>query len=226
MPSKEQVAGVTADLASRAQLPRHLSGVLAALPKDTHPMVQFSTAVLALQVRPRLAPTSPCSKSLPCHVQFCDACLFLCAQQPWSRLAWWCVFVFPRTATLAWPVGHSNALKFGCLGSPFSGSEVELFSDMGGARGQPASQFAAAYARGVPKTKYWEYAYEDSMDLIAKLPAVAAHIYRATYHGGKHIGHKQDLDWAANLSHMMGACLSLPCWFTQLASLQDQTEGS
>lgn len=76
---------------------------------------------------------------------------------------------------------------------------------MGGARRQPASQFAAAYARGVPKTKYWEYAYEDSMDLIAKLPSVAAHIYRATYHGGKHIGFKQDLDWAANLSHMMGA---------------------
>ena len=63
----------------------------------------------------------------------------------------------------------------------------------------------------MPKTKYWEYAYEDSMDLIAKLPSVAAHIYRATYHGGKHIGLKPDLDWAANLSHMMGACPLLPC---------------
>jgi citrate synthase len=72
-------------------------------------------------------------------------------------------------------------------------------------RRQPESQFAAAYARGVPKTKYWEFAYEDSMNLIAKLPGVAAHIYRNTYHGGKLIEATPGLDWAANLSHMMGA---------------------
>lgn len=70
---------------------------------------------------------------------------------------------------------------------------------------QPESQFAAAYEKGVHKTKYWEYYYEDAMNLIAKLPGVAAHIYRTTYHGGKLIGFKKDLDWAANLAHMMGA---------------------
>ena len=69
---------------------------------------------------------------------------------------------------------------------------------------QPESQFAAAYEKGVHKTKYWEYYYEDAMNLIAKLPGVAAHIYRTTYHGGKLIGFKKDLDWAANLAHMMG----------------------
>lgn len=40
------------------------------------------------------------------------------------------------------------------------------------------SSFVKAYTSGVHKTKFWEYVYEDSMDLIAKLPVVAATIYR------------------------------------------------
>ena len=43
---------------------------------------------------------------------------------------------------------------------------------------QPTSVFAEAYASGIHKTKYWEPVYEDSLNLIAKLPAIAAHIYR------------------------------------------------
>ena len=38
--------------------------------------------------------------------------------------------------------------------------------------------FAEAYASGLHKSKYWEPIYEDSLNLIAKLPAIAAHIYR------------------------------------------------
>merc|ERR1711972_45167 len=38
------------------------------------------------------------------------------------------------------------------------------------------SQFAKAYSAGTHKSKYWEYVYEDSLDLIAKLPPVAATI--------------------------------------------------
>lgn len=67
------------------------------------------------------------------------------------------------------------------------------------------SKFAKAYAQGVHKSKYWECVYEDSMDLIAKLPAVAATIYRNTYHGGK--GKKSvdsSLDWSANFCKMLG----------------------
>jgi citrate synthase len=33
----------------------------------------------------------------------------------------------------------------------------------------------------VAKPQYWEYFYEDSMDLLAKLPRVAALIYRHKY---------------------------------------------
>ena len=73
---------------------------------------------------------------------------------------------------------------------------------------QPTSEFSKAYSRGLHKSKYWDPVYEDSLNLIAKLPAIAAHIYRSTYRGGKHIEADPHLDWAANLSHMMGASLN------------------
>ena len=74
---------------------------------------------------------------------------------------------------------------------------------------QPTSEFLKAYSKGLHKSKYWDPVYEDSLNLIAKLPAIAAHIYRSTYRGGKHIEADPHLDWAANLSHMMGALMRL-----------------
>jgi len=179
VPTKDQVASVTADLARRAALPEHLPAVLGALHKDTHPMIQFSTAVLALQARPCAAAPGPAGAGgatarLPAGRAGPAARLPACKRGFWLG-----------SLTLAYTLWRAD-------GGP-------------AAARQPESQFAAAYARGVPKTKYWEYAYEDSMNLIAKLPGVAAHIYRNTYHGGKLIGAQPGLDWAANLSHMMGA---------------------
>lgn len=55
------------------------------------------------------------------------------------------------------------------------------------------------------KLNYWDPVYEDSMNLIAQLPGVAALIYRNTYKGGELIPRDPKLDWAANLSHQMGA---------------------
>ncbi|XP_055302250.1 probable citrate synthase 2, mitochondrial [Sitodiplosis mosellana] len=67
------------------------------------------------------------------------------------------------------------------------------------------SKFAKAYADGVHKSKYWETTYEDSMDLIAKLPVIAATIYRNTYKDGKGIGSiDPNLDWSANYTRMLG----------------------
>jgi len=43
---------------------------------------------------------------------------------------------------------------------------------------QKDSKFTAAYSAGIPKSQYWEPYFEDSIDLIAKLPSVAAAIYR------------------------------------------------
>ncbi len=39
---------------------------------------------------------------------------------------------------------------------------------------QTSSKYAKAYADGIHKSKYWDPTYEDSMDLIAKLPEIAA----------------------------------------------------
>lgn len=69
---------------------------------------------------------------------------------------------------------------------------------------QPYSEFAKKYGEGLPKTKYWEPTYEDTMNLLAKLPAIAAVIYRRTYKDGKRIRGKKALDWGANFAHMMG----------------------
>jgi citrate synthase len=69
---------------------------------------------------------------------------------------------------------------------------------------QTESLFAKAYREGVGKKDYWDYVYEDSMNLIARLPRVAAYIYRKKYHNNEHIEPDPKLDWAANLAHMMG----------------------
>lgn len=69
---------------------------------------------------------------------------------------------------------------------------------------QSESVFAARYAEGMSKHDYWDAAYEDAMNLIAKMPRVAAYIYRRTYKGGEHIEPNSNLDWAANYAHMLG----------------------
>ncbi|MFP4367163.1 MAG: citrate (Si)-synthase [Bacteroidales bacterium] len=66
------------------------------------------------------------------------------------------------------------------------------------------SKFQNAYMNGLSKVDYWDTTYEDVMDLIARLPRIAAYIYRRKYHNNKHIEPDRSLDWAANLSHMMG----------------------
>lgn len=70
---------------------------------------------------------------------------------------------------------------------------------------QTESKFAKAYAEGVHKSKYWEYVYEDAMDLIAKLPTVAAIIYRNLYRDGTSVtAIDQSKDWSWNFTSMLG----------------------
>lgn len=69
---------------------------------------------------------------------------------------------------------------------------------------QTESLFAKAYAEGINKKDYWSYMYEDTLNLIARLPRVAAYIYRRKYKGGQHIQPNGMLDWAANFAHMLG----------------------
>ncbi|CAG0949547.1 MAG: citrate (Si)-synthase, eukaryotic [Bacteroidetes bacterium] len=117
IPTEEDVRTLSNELARRSIVPKHVFDVLDSLPAATHPMTQFSIAVMAMQTE---------------------------------------------------------------------------------------SLFAAAYRKGVSKKEYWDYTYEDSMNLIARLPRIAAYIYRRKYKNNEHIEPDHKLDWAANLAHMMG----------------------
>ena len=69
---------------------------------------------------------------------------------------------------------------------------------------QKNSHFFKAYQRGVAKADYWKFYYEDSMDLLAKLPHLCALIYRHKYKNSELIESDPHLDWAGNFSHMLG----------------------
>jgi len=69
---------------------------------------------------------------------------------------------------------------------------------------QTTSIFSHRYGEGMQKSDYWDATYEDAMNLISRLPRIAAYIYRRTYHDGKHIAPDISLDWAGNFAHMLG----------------------
>jgi citrate synthase len=69
---------------------------------------------------------------------------------------------------------------------------------------QTESTFQKRYSEGMSKKDYWEATFEDSMDLISRLPRVAAYIYRRKYKNAEHIQPNGLLDWSGNLAHMMG----------------------
>lgn len=117
LPSNDDVQALTNNWARRAIVPRHVFNVLDALPRTTHPMSQFTIAIMAMQTE---------------------------------------------------------------------------------------SVFAAAYRKGINKKEYWDPIYEDVMNLIARLPRVAAYIYRRTYKNDEHIEPDPKLDWAGNFGHMLG----------------------
>ena len=117
IPSDEDVDHVSAVLARRSHVPNYVFDAVEALPLHTHPMTQFSIAIMALQTE---------------------------------------------------------------------------------------SLFAKAYNEGISKKEYWAYIYEDTMNLIARLPRIAAYIFRRKYRNGEHIQPNGMLDYAANFAHMLG----------------------
>jgi len=67
------------------------------------------------------------------------------------------------------------------------------------------SKFAKAYGDKCHKSTYWEHTYEDAMNLIAKLPTVAAIIYRNLYRDGTSVGAiDEEKDWSWNYTDMLG----------------------
>lgn len=117
VPSKEQADSLSAELRSRASVPDHVYKAIDALPINAHPMTQFSTGVMALQVQ---------------------------------------------------------------------------------------SEFQKAYEKGIHKSKFWEPTYEDCLNLIARVPVVAAYVYRRIYKNGQVIPLHDSLDYGGNFAHMLG----------------------
>jgi citrate synthase len=117
VPTKEQAMEVEAEWAKRASVPDYVFKILKSMPKDTHPMILLSQAVLAL------------------------------------------------------------------------GKD---------------SVFTRKYHEGMKKDSYWEAALEDSLDLTAKLPVVAAYIYRMKYFGEiKKPKYNTKQDYGLNFARMM-----------------------
>jgi citrate synthase len=69
---------------------------------------------------------------------------------------------------------------------------------------QTDSEFVTRYHAGMAKTDYWEAVLDDAMKLLARLPALAAYVYRRSHRGGRHVRPSEPgLDWAANLADML-----------------------
>lgn len=117
VPTAEQALEVETEWKERGKVPAHVFDVLRAMPADSHPMMLFSLAVLALQ--------------------------------------------------------HN-------------------------------SLFARQYQEGMTREEYWVPMLEDSLNLTAKLPTIAAFIYSLKYKDGEFTPPNPDLDWGANFAHMMG----------------------
>ncbi|KAJ6547492.1 citrate synthase [Mycena capillaripes] len=67
------------------------------------------------------------------------------------------------------------------------------------------SLFQAAYEKGIKKSEYWTYTLDDCINLIARLPALAARIYRNVYKPGTSLpAIDKDLDLVGNYSTLLG----------------------
>jgi citrate synthase len=66
------------------------------------------------------------------------------------------------------------------------------------------SFFSKKYNAGINKNDYWDPMYEDSLNLLAKLPEIATYIYAKLYKNGQRILSNPCLDFGGNFAHMMG----------------------
>ncbi|MFC2106923.1 citrate (Si)-synthase [Bacteroidota bacterium] len=66
------------------------------------------------------------------------------------------------------------------------------------------SFFGKKYAAGINKLDYWDPTYEDSINLLAKLPEIATYIYAKLYRDGNRIQSNPNLDMGGNFAFMMG----------------------
>ena len=79
--------------------------------------------------------------------------------------------------------------------SMFSAAILSMSSD---------SKFHHLYEEGMTKDKYWHFMLDDSLDLTARAPRIAAYIYNRKYRNNQQVEADDSLDLAANFAHMIG----------------------
>lgn len=75
------------------------------------------------------------------------------------------------------------------------------------------SKFRHEYDKGMKKDLYWDFTLEDSLDLIARIPVIAAGIYRIRFGKGDIIKPNAKLDWGANYAYMLGVSEDKEGWY-------------
>ncbi len=66
------------------------------------------------------------------------------------------------------------------------------------------SEFRKRYTEGMKKDEYWEPTLEDSLNILAWMPEVAAYVYRKAFNKGARIPADPGLDWGGNYANMLG----------------------
>ncbi len=69
---------------------------------------------------------------------------------------------------------------------------------------QKESVFAEKYETGLKKEDYWKATLEDALNIVAKIPAIAAGIYRLKFNKGDIISPDPEMDWTGDYVHMLG----------------------
>jgi citrate synthase len=80
------------------------------------------------------------------------------------------------------------------------------------------SVFHKRYNEGLKREDFWEPTLEDALNIIAKVPAIAAGIYRKKFKKGPRIQSDPALTWGANYARMLGVA-DPKGEFTQLMNL-------
>jgi citrate synthase len=66
------------------------------------------------------------------------------------------------------------------------------------------SEFRKRYSEGMTKADYWEPTLDDSLNIIAWMPEIAAYVYRKRFNKGGRIAADPNLDLGGNYAHMLG----------------------
>lgn len=83
---------------------------------------------------------------------------------------------------------------------------------------QRESIFAKMYEKGIKKDEYWKYTLEDALNIVAKLPGLAAAVYRLRFNKGPLLHPNPDQDLSGDFVHLMGLDSS-PHEFYELVKL-------